>query len=69
MKPLFARNTNNTGRLVRGLGALALLVGAGFGFFVNVWLGVGLAVGGVFVLFEALRGWCVMRACGIKTRL
>ena len=43
MKPLFARNLSNTGRLVRGLGALALLVGAGFGFFVSVWLGVGLA--------------------------
>jgi len=32
MKPLFARNLSNTGRLVRGLGALALFVGAGFGF-------------------------------------
>jgi len=69
MKPLFARNISNTGRLVRGLAALALLIGAGFGFFVSVWMGVGLAVGGLFVLFEALRGWCVMRACGIKTRL
>ena len=69
MKPLFARNIGNTGRLMRGLGALALLIGAGFGFFVSVWMGVGLAVGGLFVLFEALRGWCVMRARGIKTRL
>ena len=69
MKPFFVRNISNTGRFVRGLGAVALLIGAGFGFFVSVWLGVGLAVGGVFVLFEALRGWCVMRACGIKTRL
>jgi hypothetical protein len=69
MKPLFARNLSNTGRLVRGLGALVLLIGAGFGFFVSVWLGTGLAVSGVFVLFEALRGWCVLRACGIKTRL
>jgi hypothetical protein len=69
MKPIFARNLSNTGRLVRGLGALALLIGAGFGFFVSVWLGAGLAVGGVFVLFEALRGWCVLRACGIKTRI
>ena len=69
MKPFFARNIGNTGRIVRGLGALAMLVGAGFAFFVSVWLGVGLAVGGVFVLFEALRGWCVMRACGIKTKL
>ena len=69
MKPLFARNLSNTGRLVRGLGALALLIGAAFGCFVSVWLGAGLAVSGVFVLFEALRGWCVLRACGIKTRL
>ena len=69
MKPLFARNIRNSGRLVRGLGALALLIGAGIGFFVSIWLGVALAVSGVFVLFEALRGWCVLRACGIKTRL
>jgi hypothetical protein len=69
MKPLFDRNLSNTGRLVRGLGAVGLLIGAGFGFFVSIWLGVALAVGGVFVLFEAVRGWCVMRACGIKTRL
>ena len=69
MKPFFSRNISNTGRLVRALGALALLLGAGFGFFVSVWLGAVLAVSGVFVLFEALRGWCVLRACGLKTRL
>ena len=68
MKPLFSRNISNTGRLVRGLGALALLLGAGIGFFVSIWLGVALAVSGVFVLFEALRGWCLLRACGLKTR-
>jgi hypothetical protein len=69
MKPLFSRNVSNTGRLVRGVGALALLLGAGIGFFVSIWLGVVLAVSGVFVLFEALRGWCLLRACGLKTRL
>ena len=69
MKPLFPRNISSTGRLVRVLGALVLLIGAGFGFLASVWLGAGLAVSGVFVLFEALRGWCVLRACGIKTRL
>jgi hypothetical protein len=69
MKPLFARNISNTGRVVRGLAALVLLLGAGFGFLVSVWLGAGLAVGGLFALFEALRGWCVLRACGLKTRL
>ena len=69
MKPRFARNLSNTGRLVRGLAALVLLLGSGLGFLVSVWLGAGLAVGGLFALFEALRGWCVLRACGIKTRL
>ena len=69
MKPFFSRNIDNPGRLVRGLGALVLLVGAGFGFTVSVWLGLGLLAAGVFVGFEALRGWCVMRACGIKTKL
>ena len=69
MKPFFSRNIDNPGRLVRGLGALVVLVGAGFGFTVSVWLGLGLLAAGVFVGFEALRGWCVMRACGIKTRL
>jgi hypothetical protein len=69
MKPLFSRNIDNKGRLIRGLGALVLLVGAGFGFTISVWLGLGLLAAGVFVGFEALRGWCVMRACGIKTRL
>lgn len=68
MKPFFSRNIDNPGRLVRGLGALSLLVGAGFGFTVSVWLGLGLLAAGVFVGFEALRGWCVLRACGIKTK-
>ena len=69
MKPLFARNINNRGRLVLGLGALALLLGPDIRFFVSVWLGTVLAALGVFVLFEALRGWCVRRACGLKTKL
>ena len=69
MKPFFPRNIDNNGRLVREPGALRLLVGAGSGFMVSVWLGLGLLAAGVFVGFEALRGWCVMRACGIKTRL
>ncbi|MFM8470493.1 MAG: YgaP-like transmembrane domain [Limisphaerales bacterium] len=69
MKPLFSRNIDNTGRLIRGLGALALLAGAGFGFTVSVWLGIALTASGVFVAFEALRGWCALRACGIKTRV
>ena len=69
MKPIFSRNIDNQGRLVRGLGALALLVGAGFGFTVSPCLGCVFLASGVFVAFEALRGWCVLRACGIRTKL
>ncbi len=69
MKSFFSRNIDNKGRLVRGIGALALLVGAGFAFTVSLWLGIALIVSGAFVAFEALRGWCALRACGIKTKL
>ena len=69
MKPRFSRNINPKGRLVRGIIALLLIVGAGFGFSAAPCLGFVLAVSGAFVLFEALRGWCALRACGIKTRL
>lgn len=69
MKPFLTRNIDDKGRLIRGLGALALLVGGGFGFTVSVWLGIALLTSGVFVAFEARRGWCALRACGIRTRL
>lgn len=69
MKAFFTRNIDHRGRLFRGLGAVALLVAAGFGFSASVWLGTGLLAAGVFVAFEALRGWCFLRACGITTRL
>ena len=69
MKPFFSPNIDNKGRLIRGFGALAMLVGAGFGFSLSVWLGIVLTASGVFVAFEALRGWCALRACGIKTKL
>ncbi len=68
MKRFFSPNIGKPGRLLRGLTALLLLVGAGFGFRLSIWLGFGLGVSGGFVLFEALRGWCVLRACGIKTK-
>ena len=69
MRSLFLRNIDNKGRLIRGLFALALLVGAGFGFTLSPWLGIMLLGSGLFVAFEALRGWCALRACGIKTKL
>jgi len=69
MKPRFSTNIDNKGRMLRATIALLLFIGAGFGFAAALWLGLVLAASGVFVLFEALRGWCALRACGIKTRL
>ena len=65
----FARNIDNKGRRARAITAILLLAGAALTAFYNVWVGLALLVSGAFVLFEALRGWCVMRACGIKTRM
>ena len=69
MKSLFSPNIDAKGRLVRGLLAIALFSGAFFGFQVSPWLGGALLASGAFVMFEALRGWCAVRACGIKTKL
>jgi len=69
MKAFFARNIDNKGRLFRGLAALVLFAASAFGFAQPIWLGVSLLVAGGFVTFEALRGWCLLRACGVKTRL
>lgn len=69
MKRFFAPNIGFKGRLVRAIMGLALLAGAVFSFRVSLWLAALLAVAGVFGLIEALRGWCLARACGIKTKL
>jgi len=69
MKQFFQPNLDRRGRLVRGFGAVGVFIAAGFVFRVCVWGGIGLVAFGVFMMFEALRGWCGLRACGIKTRL
>jgi hypothetical protein len=69
MKSFFPRNIDKKGRIARGLCALALLVGAVFGLTVSLWLGGALLASGIFVAFEAIPGWCGLRACGIKTKL
>jgi hypothetical protein len=69
VKKFFARNLSGTGRLVRfgiGCGFLAGAVVAWRGD--HRWLADLLGAGGAFTWFEAARGWCVARACGVKTR-
>jgi hypothetical protein len=66
----WAPNIDSFGRLVRALLGLALIGGSAASFAWNLpILGWILAAGGLFCLFEAVRGWCVARACRIKTPL
>jgi len=62
----FSPNIQTPGRIARGLSGVVALAAA--------WMwrehtvgGVALLVAGIFMLFEAARGWCVARACGLKT--
>lgn len=64
----FAPNLETRGRLVRGMGGLAFLVAGLVVIREKPWLGIPLLFCAGFVLFEAVRGWCILRACGIKTR-
>ena len=69
MSKWFARNITTAGRLLRGVIGLILLAGGLYALTEIRWLGVILLLSAGFVLFEAIRGWCGLRACGIKTRL
>lgn len=69
MKKFFSRNITSAGRWMRAVVGLVLLIGGIIAVQQIVWLGVVLLVSAGFVLFEAARGWCFLRACGIKTKL
>jgi hypothetical protein len=67
-RKFFEPNIGKAGRAIRG-GIGVVLIGAALAAWGWHWLaGAGLVAGGAFCLFEALRGWCVARACRIKTR-
>ncbi len=69
MKRFFDPNIDRTGRLVRGGMSAALFIGALVAMRYNWLLALILFASGAFVLIEALRGWCALRACGIRTKL
>jgi len=65
----FQRNIGYRGRMARGvIGALCLIAGIIVAGDVEWWIGLILVAAGLFALFEAIRGWCLVRACGIKTK-
>jgi hypothetical protein len=69
MAKFLVPNIDAKGRKVRAiLGSLTLLAGVVVAFW-HLRAAVGLGLCGAFMLFEASRGWCVVRACGIKTKV
>ena len=69
MRRFFQPNIDSRGRLVRGGIAVLLFIAGGVIAGDILWLGLVFAGIGVFTLFEAMRGWCLARACGIKTKV
>jgi hypothetical protein len=69
MSHFFRPNIKRQGRIARGvIGSLCLIAGIILVDFV-LWLGLIFVVAGLFAIYEALRGWCVVRACGLKTKI
>jgi Inner membrane protein YgaP-like, transmembrane domain len=68
MSRFFNRNLGHRGRLARGvIGALCLIAGIIVAGDYTLW-GLILVVAGLFAIFESIRGWCLLRACGLKTK-
>lgn len=63
MKP----NIDSKGRLARGALALIFFLLAAVLFSQSLVLSILFALAGLFTAFEALRSWCAVRACGIRT--
>ena len=69
MSRFFRPNLDYRGRMARGvIGAFCLIAGIIVAGDVEWWIGLIFVAAGLFALFEAIRGWCLVRACGIKTK-
>ncbi|MGA2247115.1 MAG: YgaP-like transmembrane domain [Verrucomicrobiota bacterium] len=69
MSQFFRANIKRQGRIARGVvGSLCLIAGIILVDFI-LWLGLIFVVAGLFAIYEALSGWCVARACGLKTKI
>ncbi len=69
MREFFAPNIDRRGRIVRAVWGVALIVAGALLSKRGAWICLLLVASGGFALYEAVRGWCLMRACGIKTKL
>lgn len=64
----FPSNIDNKGRLIRAAGAIVIGTTAILLWSASTTAGACLALASAFLAFEAARGWCAARACGVKTK-
>ena len=68
MSRFFKPNLDFRGRMARGvIGTICLIAGIVTVDF-SLRFGLVFVVAGLFAIFEAIRGWCFARACGIRTK-
>jgi len=68
MSSFFKQNIGRHGRMARGIvGAVLLIAGIIMADF-DLRIALPLVGIGLFCIFEALRGWCLLRACGLRTK-
>lgn len=58
-----------TGMIVDGIGVGLLVAGLLADRAVLIVAGAVVSGAGLFIIFEGAKGWCVLRALGVKTRL
>jgi hypothetical protein len=65
-----ACNIDSKGRWIRGINSLLLLAAAAIVWWMSwpTWIAIVLLAAGLFSGYEALKGWCALRAMGIKTK-
>lgn len=70
MSNFFQPNLRRTGRIARGvIGTICLITGIIVAGDIEWWFGLIFVLPGLFAIFEAIRGWCLIRACGFKTKI
>ena len=69
MNRFFKANLDRHGRMARGvMGALCLIAGIIIAGDYLWWLGLIFVAAGLIAIIESVSGWCLARACGIRTR-
>jgi hypothetical protein len=66
---MLEKNINLTGRVVRLALGIILLAVVWIIYAQTGYISFGITLVGLFCVFQAAAGWCVARACGVKTKL